>query len=366
MSLFSRGECNNRVGEIMESFSVAEKPASSVFGKDPTVEVATVFCTALDSRKKMISNNPRVVGIRDTESVQSFQRHLADARRMVVVGNGGIATEIIAETNNVEVVWAIKHKSIAAAFLDSGAAQFLLPRLNAAEPPTEAFKKRFKHVHEASRRNAGEECFGSALGPDWTEDLLISGACQDKKVYIEYQCAVDEILTPEEFRQRHLSLSDLPDSFSCQTDWQVYVVLTNHQVIGCDLVVSATGVHPNVDLWLTPENQFKLGSDGGLLVSDQMETSIEDVYAAGDACTAGWTWSPHWLQMRLWTQARQMGAYAGICMASNLRHERAVLDICFEIFTHVTTFFAFKVVLLGKFNGQGLRPDHETFVRITP
>lgn len=44
--------------------------------------------------------------------------------------------------------------------------------------------------------------------------------------------------------------------------------------------------------------------------------------------------------MRLWTQARQMGAYCGRAMVlgNNLS-----LDFCFEMFTHVTSFFGFKV-----------------------
>ena len=35
-----------------------------------------------------------------------------------------------------------------------------------------------------------------------------------------------------------------------------------------------------------------------------MQSCVAGVYAAGDACTIAWTdKSPHWFQMRLWTQA---------------------------------------------------------------
>lgn len=49
--------------------------------------------------------------------------------------------------------------------------------------------------------------------------------------------------------------------------------------------------------------------------------------------------------MRLWTQARQMGAYAGRCMALHWKNpgSRMELDICFEVFSHVTKFFGYKV-----------------------
>lgn len=68
--------------------------------------------------------------------------------------------------------------------------------------------------------------------------------------------------------------------------------------------------------------------------------------------------------MRLWTQARQMGAYAAKCMMANLRGERLELEFCFELFTHVTNFFGFKVILLGRFNGQFCdRKKLEAFIR---
>ena len=64
--------------------------------------------------------------------------------------------------------------------------------------------------------------------------------------------------------------------------------------------------------------------------------------------------------MRLWTQARQLGAYAAKCMWShtgefplNCYHgddrscdivKQSILrDFCFELFAHVTKFFGYKV-----------------------
>ena len=49
------------------------------------------------------------------------------------------------------------------------------------------------------------------------------------------------------------------------------------------------------------------------------------------------------LQMRLWSQARQMGAYAAKCMVAHAREEEIQQDFCFELFAHVTKFFNFKV-----------------------
>lgn len=41
------------------------------------------------------------------------------------------------------------------------------------------------------------------------------------------------------------------------------------------------------------------------------------------------------------------------------------LDFCFELFSHVTTFFGYKVVLLGLYNGQTLGKDYEIILRCT-
>lgn len=108
-----------------------------------------------------------------------------------------------------------------------------------------------------------------------------------------------------------------------------------------------------------------IADDFGIRVDDMMRTSEKDVYAAGDVCTAGWEPAKHWLQMRLWSQARQMGAYSAQCMVADMQGQRISLDFCFEVFAHVTKFFNYKVILLGKFNAQGLGRDYEILLRVT-
>ena len=56
------------------------------------------LCICTGGTPKVISkDNPFVVSIRDTESVKNFQERMKNARRIAVVGNGGIATEIVYE-----------------------------------------------------------------------------------------------------------------------------------------------------------------------------------------------------------------------------------------------------------------------------
>ena len=85
------------------------------------------------ARPKLIpgaSSCPYVLGIRDTESVRAFQDRLAGARRVLLVGNGGIATEMVYELQAVDLVWAVKDDAIAAHFVDAGAAEFFSSQIN--------------------------------------------------------------------------------------------------------------------------------------------------------------------------------------------------------------------------------------------
>lgn len=85
-----------------------------------------------------------------------------------------------------------------------------------------------------------------------------------------------------------------------------------------------------------------------------METSINDVFAAGDVCSVNWNHSELWLQMRLWTQAHQLGTYAAHSVASRFTGGDHKMFFNLEVFCHVTSFFGQKVVLLGLFKGQKL------------
>uniref|UniRef100_G3Q5R1 Pyridine nucleotide-disulfide oxidoreductase domain-containing protein 1 n=1 Tax=Gasterosteus aculeatus aculeatus TaxID=481459 RepID=G3Q5R1_GASAC len=345
-----------QVSKTLEEFDVAERPFSVLVEKFPNITVihsavislhtqshsletadGRIFsyeklCICSGGRPKLLTwDNPYVLGIRDTDSAQELQKQLSTAKRIIVVGNGGIALELAYEVEGCEVIWAVKDKAIGNTFFDAGAAQFLIPSLEVektiraapckrprytTEDPEPGASQTFTADKNAQRHGSGPIEAGSALGPDWHDGIVLRGAEQvSRRVSLEYQCEVEKIFTSAE-------LLNSPQQ--------------------------------------TPEND-----DGGLQVDDHMMTSEPDVYAAGDVCTACWVHSALWQQMRLWTQARQMGWYAGRCMAANVLSESIELDFCFELFSHITKFFNYKVVLLGKFNGQGLGPDHELLLRCT-
>ncbi|XP_068134136.1 pyridine nucleotide-disulfide oxidoreductase domain-containing protein 1 [Hyperolius riggenbachi] len=385
-----------QVSRTLEEFDVEEQASSTLERQYPNIRVINSavkelqadqqrvvtengnqylyrkLCLCAGAKPKLIENgNPYVLGIRDTDSAQTFQRHLAKARRVVVVGNGGIALELVYEIQGCQVVWAVKDKSIGNTFFDAGAAEFLIPQLRSDKPDTLLACKRTKYTVEPPA-GQGESWMGSALGPDWHEGMNLKAAeGVSRCVHIEGECEVLRILSLGEFKKLNILAQTVPrgnDAESSATshteEWPVYVELTNGRTYGCDFIISATGVVPNVEPFLTGNN-FDVAEDGGLKVDDHMRTSVPNVYAAGDICTAGWTPSPLWQQMRLWTQARQMGWYAAKCMAADHLGEKIEMDFCFELFAHVTKFFNYKVILLGKYNAQGLGLDHELLLRCT-
>lgn len=347
---------------------VAEVDAKTISEKNPGVKILTDLVVDLDASKHIIKtangltigytklcictggkpnlideSNSYVIGIRDTESVLEFQKRVANARRMIIVGNGGIASEIVYEIKGIEKIWVVKDDHISKTFVDAGAAEFFREKLVKGEGSGPTVVKRVKYTINEKQR---EEINHPALGPDWHSHFDIKGCKVPDNVVIEYDTSIAQILPGDD-------------------EYPVRVVLNNGKEYKADFVVSATGVTPNSKIFKDKNEELKLAQDGGILVNWKMETNLQDVYAAGDVCTAGWEIAQHWHQMRLWTQARQMGMYAAKCMALSLTNEPILQDFCFEIFSHVTKLFGFKVILLGLFNGQKLGNDYELLLRIT-
>lgn len=359
------------LGKVLTKFDVQEKSAKSLNRNIQVIEdqllnieseshaVTTVngnrisyryLCLCTGARPKLIDQakgNPNVIGIRDTESVQEFQKRVKNATRLAVVGNGGIASELVYEISGIEVHWVIKDEYISSTFVDSGAARFFQERLT-TRGEQKSIVKRMRYSEETAGTSTSSGAKrGAALGPDWHRTVDISGKLENvpDAVKIHHKVEIEEIVE--------------------QTDgFPLKLRLSNGEQIECDFVVSATGVVPSRNFMC--DQEFQLGPDGGLFVNWEMATSVQDIYAAGDVCYAGWEHAPHWFQMRLWTQARQMGAMAARSMAAKRAGETIYQDFCFEMFNHVTQLFGYQVVLLGRYNGQGLNDKYEVLLRMTP
>ena len=116
----------NRIAQIINTFDVEETDKKDLENDHTNLKVIQGHVTEIDSKKreitlktgnriqyhyvllchgarpKLVSNDKYIFGIRDTESVQKFQDNLKDARKIVIVGNGGIATEMVHELKNGE------------------------------------------------------------------------------------------------------------------------------------------------------------------------------------------------------------------------------------------------------------------------
>jgi len=79
-----------------------------------------------------------------------------------------------------------------------------------------------------------------------------------------------------------------------------------------------------------------LAKDGGIEVDGQMRTSVADVFAAGDVCTAAWTHSPYWLQVLL--------HFAFVVAAA--------LDILLLVTLLISSQQQLQFLLLNSFNNQ--------------
>nr|CUU97512.1 pyridine nucleotide disulfide oxidoreductase [Hymenolepis microstoma] len=446
-----------RVTRLLESFDVAERSTSEWSSVYPSSLLSVIVdkVTRVDCEKRLVylaerptnplkygriclaiggvprtivPHHPLVLTLRDTESVAQFRTRLAGARRVVLVGNGGIATEVAYEIEGCQVIWAVKHETISVPFLDPVAAQFLLRcglekrrqrnkqvsdnntsgdkggpsalirtlRYTLAQRDAHTGCSAYELLPAASEEEKmGEEHMGSALGPDWAQGQRFTGIIEmdtlNRPLKVAYNCQVDKILSSCEFDETEIATVEADEEGPLlppptPTDWPIYVLLTNGECYGADFVISATGVEANLtssgysqpsapcSVFLQSSNSIETAppsEGGGLVVNEMMQSiSIPELYAAGDCAYAGWEpKAPHWFQMRLWSQARQTAFQAAKSMFYHTAGDEVPLDFSFEIFTHVTNFFGFKVVLLGLFNGQGMdltAPDVYVLLRTTP
>lgn len=299
------------------------------------------LCLCMGAKPKLIpeaGTNPNILGIRDTDSVENFVKKLEKAKRVAIVGNGGIASELVYKIQNTHVDWVVKDNHIASTFVDPGAAEFFQFALTTKKNDDE-YKplKRIKYEEEGCKK------FGAALGPDWYKHFNIIGDNVSSNVTIHYKSTVNAIKPLENALE---------------------LVLSNGEVVESDLVVSATGVAPRIEYKIDVE-LVRSEEDHGIKVNEFMQTNVPNIFAAGDICTADWKSAKHWFQMKLWTQARQMGGYAAKCMSAFCNNETIYQDFCFELFAHTTKLFGYKVVLIGLFNGQKLGVDYEILLRMT-
>lgn len=83
------------------------------------------------------------------------------------------------------------------------------------------------------------------------------------------------------------------------------VELESGELLDAELVLFSTGVRPNLDL----AKKLALEIDRGIVVNSHMETSVEHIYAAGDAAQFEQT------NFCIWPEAQEQGRVAGANMS---------------------------------------------------
>ena len=148
-----------------------------------------------------------------------------------------------------------------ATFVDVGAGQFFIDEMSKDQQDDEDIQdrqvKRAKYVAKNLAGNSDPEVLGGALGPDWHEGLNVRGVSTRKRVRVEFEVEVKRVWTREELthddeakKVLEKSSNDLSpiERSDDETNWNVYLELSNGKLIGFDFVVSATGVVPNGDM----------------------------------------------------------------------------------------------------------------------
>lgn len=341
----------------------------------------------------------RLLTVRDTDSVATLRAAVAGARRIAIVGNGGIALELAHEIVGCDVVWVIRDDHVGHSFFDASAGKALAGFL--ARSDSGGYFGRPEGPGGGERKSVGNvpqgDVLGSGAGPDWLERkerpiFFDKDGNQISTVASGTKClATDRMQRLRVERQCEVVKVEAQGSGE---EYPVKLCLSNTSTVLCDYVVCATGVVPNVS-WLGrlcrvpldvagPDRrgtECAVNAGGGVLVLAGSMQSVgrKDVFAAGDCATV--VRSPdmdanegnNWIQMRLWTQAAAAGRVAAAGMSSVLLGNGSVGDgMEFDLFAHATRFFGERVVLLGRYSAQGLQDGYrvveggneEQFIRV--
>lgn len=312
-----------------------------------------VLCLCHGSRPKSLSYlhrtqeiDERILVLRDIDSFQRLKERLASCKHLALVGNGGISLELIEKVSNCEKTWIVRDKSIGAAYFDPGAAKFLLDSLSNSKSG-EVHRHNARHMHTSAPLKI-QNVFGPSLGPDWYQDSLAGCSDLDSSPKILYDDEVTNI------------------SYNSDEGCPLRVETLKSNHFNCDLIIAAIGVEPNkIDV---TGGSLETNSTGAIIIDEEMRTSLKAIYAAGDVVSCErWTGEELWFQMPLWTQARQMGQYMAKCLIGHISNQDLAIYFNFECFTHCTRFLGQRVILLGRYNAQGLsleKDGYEVLIRV--
>ena len=89
------------------------------------------------------------------------------------------------------------------------------------------------------------------------------------------------------------------------------LTLKSHEKISADLIITAIGVRPNIQL----VKNTSIITNRGILVDETMQTNVKDIYAAGDVCESDTLLDECKKNIPIWPNAFKQGRIAGENMA---------------------------------------------------
>jgi len=115
------------------------------------------------------------------------------------------------------------------------------------------------------------------------------------------------------------------------------VILSNGETLDCDILIVAVGVRPNVNL----AKEAGINTLKGIIVDEYMQTSLKDIYAAGDCVESLDLLSNESKVFALWPNASNQGRIAGL----NMTGLRAKAPAAFAM--NSISFFGLQLISAG-------------------
>jgi CoA-disulfide reductase len=165
--------------------------------------------------------------------------------------------------------------------------------------------------------------------------------------------AFDKELTDvlEEEMKKRIDLHTQEITLRIEGKERVEKVITDAGEYPADIVILATGIRPNVEL--AREIGVRLGETGAIWTNEKMQTSVENVYAAGDVAETRHIITGRRVWIPLAPVGNKMGYVAGSNIAGKEIHFPGVLG------TSVTKFFDIEIGKTGLTEAEAMREGYD-------
>lgn len=226
------------------------------------------------------------------------------------------------------------------------------------------------------------ELLKQALGEGWIESAVVVGASMvgikvaellkkrdvhvlmmDMAKHIFPTAAFEDVAHEIEKRVASKGISLL---FGCgvkeamETDESILTSLDNGKILESDILVMCVGTRARTELVQGSEIQV----NRGILVGDDMQTSVPGIYAAGDCCEGRNLMDNGHQIIGLWANAAYQGETAGRAMAGDLA------SFSGNIPHNLTHFMGMDFISFGDTRAAGAtrcfgKPEDLTYIRVT-